>query len=878
MPALNLGSFIALEQLRKPDISELTAQQAGEYFHAKSQRATQWGERNLYRNLAQYASEPEYAELTGSQRDEQIITSIVEEVHSRLSHWTQLHEKTGQSQGIEVEVLKQLKAEDWYDWVKRYKLEQFFPRGIALDQMARKDWMVLGIVGVNEDLGERPNEIHEMSTNPTQTVTGQTTILYELMLGGFIDERHLQNDKEMYSMHASTLFPEEIFIGNTSAHKEYVRYALAFGGAYSSLARMKNGAWVTYQDGKDYEIKWDRMQTQQKLKPVPGLATSGHNLIVEIRTLDLAERYPFSALQEKEMLDFGFKSYWLQQLGESPSSSRDLLAAQVWQDFSKNMDGLYREYGITTHWQDIGNTREVHPEFQTKLQKLLRSNAHKIQKLVEQPDSAFESFQTTNETPIVSQSIELFRGKELSTSTVSFPQNLIEGFGLQEGSVYTVRAGQSVRTVTVESSLQNTIACANDVMEYLNLPSDCSPRIRYDQSRRELNLGPVIGIAITPTKPTSEFIMDGDPIVWAVVDAQVSAAKKAGAIVYVFDPDKFDSTKETMPAYVATKTFNGKQLSEEDQLPYSATRMPRPDIIFNWSYRDLENPKYAELLSTARVANEKSTIPITVDKQRFNDVMAQVDSLKKRLPETMVITKAADILEVAKKHEFVVVKPKNGEEGKNIYFFKHERDGSLSYSHPGWQRPEGGIERDEVWVEPNYVRINSIEDFYSIVGIDQSSDEYLVQQGIHVAKVPYDSVPGAGFDNMNVEIRTVLQRDRHGNISLVGKQEKRKDWIERLTPKFGAEGSRKIVDNTQALAYLAGLVIDKELGGNAVSILAVDIFVDDGGNLWLGEANSAPTLLYFNSERHPDLLLQMAHEQLLDYSVQTGFIPKSALG
>lgn len=866
IPAMNLGIFVALERLQQPDLLDLSAKDAAQKLSRSMNAQMPWSERTLIQNLTKYLENANVMNprTTGAPRDYAVALQVADDIHKRLQYWTERRKNLGQSQGVEVEMLQ------WEDksvnqrWVKEHHLENFLPRGLDPSTLARTDWMLLGILGLKEDLGERLNELFETSTAPTSTVTGQSTLLHELMLGGFIDPEQAISGNESYSLHLSTAFPAEIFNHNNQARREYVLHARALGGAFSSINRMKYGGWVTFaDDGWDYEISW-RDLGHQKINPIPGQALSGNELIVEIRTLDVTEKDHLSAEINKEYLDYGFRAHWEQQIGSPPRNQNDLRAAAVWQDYMTQLSELNEYYEVKDHWQGTANAREKWPEYQKELQKLIRKHAGEIRRI---SDQSVESFEMTGEAPYVTGKVETKMDEALDSSTVALPSFLIENLGIEEGDVYTFRVGATTRTVTITSSEESNIGFSPDVTTYIPIPENCNPRLKYDADRREIALGPVVGIAVTPTNPNSEYPFE-NILDWPLVDAQLAAARQVGAIVYAFDPSKFDSARRDTEAYVLTDVTPIQALSEGDRHTYTITTMPQPDIIYDWTSQDWIEGDKIELLARSRVANETSVASISHDKVTFYETMSQLDALNARMPETIQYTNPTDLQQMLDKHGFVVMKPRWGEEGQAIIYIRQDDDGNISYTSPGW-KSETGHEQDEKWTVPEYTSVSTLDELLEQTEKVRQNWTMIVQQGIEMMHVPVD------FDSRDVaEIRTVLYRHGDGNIAILGQKEKARFWTHRLESVVGKAKARSIVSNAQALSLLCALQTDHTLGKKAVSLLAVDVFVDKNGNIWLGESNSGPTLLWYNHPDHPDLVNRLGREQLRSFAVQTGFAPK----
>lgn len=875
IPALNLGVFVALEHLQAEDIKNLNPKEAAKLLEQKKLNTTKWNEKILYGNLSRYLSKIPNQKISPAERDQRVAEFIISEVHSRLEHWTKLRKVMGQSQGTETEIMQWTTEKDWQEWSDRFKLKKTLPRGLKPEMVGRTDWMLVGILGLKEDLGEKAHEIFEMSTLPSESGTAQATIMQELMLGGFLDEKVIEGGKERYSVHSSSVFPAEIFQGNPEGAKQYVNFARAMGGAFSSLDRMKNGGWVTTEDGWDYEIFWNNLKSRDKITPVAGHSLSGNELLVEIRTLDVTSKDHLSALINKEYLDYGFRTYWQQRLGYAPRSSMDLQAAAIWQNFDAELTRLNYEYNVEDHWQGTGNARERHPEYQQELQKLIRSHARDIRQVVETPESEIDYYTTTGEIPAVCDALAAQENNNLPADTVKLPVSIVEDFGISEGGYYSLKMGSTTRTVKVvidhETMDDFGISYSSDIKKFIPIPNDCKPRLKFDHDKREIAIGPVIGIAATP-HDSSDITPFGNILDWPLFNAQMEEAKNAGAIIYVFNPEQYDDHKNMVKGYQLKDSSLRYVLddAESRRKSYIQVLMPVPDIIYDWtSAGGRDSDGYRSLVSKVPTSNEGSTTSVSADKLAFFGAMSEVPALAKRMPEVVEFFGVSDIKKMLDKHNFIVMKPRWGEEGASIIYIRKLPDGKLEYSNPHWQAPPGGSEMDEEWTVPSYQTVSSVEELLDQTVKIRSNWTMILQEGVAMLEFPEKGYDG----RTQMEIRTIIYRDQSGHLAILGKEEKLELSALRMAPHLGLENAVKIASTAQKIALLAALQHDKVLGDGVTSLLAVDCFIGADGKVWLGESNSGPTLVWYNQPGHPYLLHELAREQMKVCVVKSGFSP-----
>lgn len=402
IPAVNVASFVVLEGLDKLGLGQRTVYEA--LYDLKEKlgdgTARSWGEESMMRHSVAYLSK-----MDGTRRFPDAVPQLVEvigkDLNKKLSQQTQEMSWTGQSQGIEVEVLTHVRNSP--NALKKGVDPKWLPRGVPISQHERTDWNLLPLLGVNEDVGERKYQIFEMSTDPSETAATQSTLAFMLMSGGFITERNLSGSRqgperagrEAFSLHVSTAFPRDIM--NKSSIKEYKDMARALALAFASDQRISFGGFMSGGAEISDKTMVGNLKDVGGSSALAAAATQKERSLVEIRNLDLTLRGQYSALLHKEVLDFAFRCSWQQAMDpDKIATPLEAMAAQEWVSFRTDLHQLlasdkyrvspaqlYRKYGKSWEkmaWKDLADTRTANPELQDQVSRLIREHTGRIRR------------------------------------------------------------------------------------------------------------------------------------------------------------------------------------------------------------------------------------------------------------------------------------------------------------------------------------------------------------------------------------------------------------------------------------------------------------------------------------------------------------------
>lgn len=533
-PALKLGSYIVVEYLRDNGLNNLRADQVRVFLIRRlaqlntekarlgpKDKDIKVGERSLLNHTIRYLSgiRPERA---GRELENALVRVVSSDLNSSLERNTEEMEEFGQSQGMEIEVLRYVTKSKRA--AERRVDPAWLPRGIAPGKHARTDWNILPILGVQEDIGERKHQVYEMAPDPSENSALQGSLMRELMIGGFITEAMLDEMKEAYSLHISTVFPKEIL--NEISMGEYRSMARALAGGFASDQRiafggyMSGGSEVTDKSlaGNLKEIKKNKPNKKRFRLPAD-LA------LVEVRNLDINPTGQYSAIHAKNVLDFAFRCHWENRVNPSIAlTSLEQYAGKRWGIFMTDLQNLYAKYGITPDsmrykygkdwdlymWQEIDQARAHNPKLQDEFATLVRRTARNIReyKRVTLGKSPLDARFYRHET-FATERVKKTRSRQArfiniephgaGENRVYLSKAVRANMGLAIGDRINLRVGGKTITVRVDRSrirddgsvdgiVSPYFRVSAKLLSEFNIPKGFAVLPVYDKAQREIRL------------------------------------------------------------------------------------------------------------------------------------------------------------------------------------------------------------------------------------------------------------------------------------------------------------------------------------------------------------------------------------------------------
>ncbi len=409
LPALKTASFVVIEKLREKGLTAgslpnsgtaANAHQSLEAEYALRKTDMGFGERALYRHTLTYLANLD-PKLHGEAMEQALTAEVSKSLHRQLKTWTDETRWLGQSQGIEIEVLKQGGQREQEKATARGVEKKWHDRAVPKGVHTRHDWYLLPMLGLKEDAGERKFQHFEIATDPSETAADQALTSLLLMSGGFITEGILSDDtkdnarkgKEAFSLHISTVFPKAIITTDTLS--EYRTLARSLAGAYATDQRISYGG---FKSGSRVDVSGEIMDKSNEgaMRSVPTVdsASVAGKALVEVRNLDISARDHLRAMLHKETLDFMFRCAWEQRMATGPQTPIETYAAGKYGDLMGDIQSLNTKFHIAPEqlqqrfgeeweshaWQEMARAREQNPQLKTEYNKLIKKYTEGIRR------------------------------------------------------------------------------------------------------------------------------------------------------------------------------------------------------------------------------------------------------------------------------------------------------------------------------------------------------------------------------------------------------------------------------------------------------------------------------------------------------------------
>lgn len=315
----------------------------------------------------------------------------------------------------------------------------------------------------------------------------------------------------------------------------------------------------------------------------------------------------------------------------------------------------------------------------------------------------------------------------------------------------------------------------------------------------------------------------------------IKEGKELGATVFLFSPDD---------VFEAKRQIRGVTLSSDGA--WTSKWFSWPDIVID-RYRYYPKPKHKNYLAFRKrplfnYANSRFS-----SKWNVYQVLVQDESMRRWLPETAEFSKE-HLLEMIDKYPVVYVKPNNGTGGRSIVRIKkvngrYHLMGRSKHDNTKVVTQVTGKTQLFKWME-RWIENEKLENEF-----------FLVQQGLDLNLVP----------DRTVDMRLLIQKDEFGvwkitgvGVRVGGEKSstsnlhgggKAVDALSFLTPRFGTEKTKEILQDCCQLAYRLVHVVENHYG--RMIEFGLDIGIDVNGKVWLIEQNPKPGREIFKGLKQP---------------------------
>lgn len=392
---------------------------------------------------------------------------------------------------------------------------------------------------------------------------------------------------------------------------------------------------------------------------------------------------------------------------------------------------------------------------------------------------------------------------------------------LRAGDSVVLRCGQSaveaVRVLVSDSVGKHMAYASRELLRALPLPAP----IRIKMQRTEdgaLRLGPIVTILARRTRSRSQRFMNQTPYFAALV----RTGRRLAVPTFVLTPGGIDWERKRAVAWNVGPSG------------WTRVAIPLPDVVY-----DRVQTRKLDLLPLTREVKErlaqyegiKMFNTGFLDKWETHKALSAPET-EHLLPETKLLSGRSDIMDFARRHRTVYVKPAGGSLGKGIYVIQRSARGRYRVIHYGSTR----VRHLRNLRTPAFV--------WRRLQRRRQKRRYVVQQGISFAR----------YRRRRFDLRLLLQKTGDGewvvsaayarvappgslraNLDAGGKALRCSRVLRQI---FGRRGPR-----VQNRVLQAGLAVARTIEAatpGTVGELGIDIGVDRSGRPWVIEANSKP--------------------------------------
>ncbi len=409
-----------------------------------------------------------------------------------------------------------------------------------------------------------------------------------------------------------------------------------------------------------------------------------------------------------------------------------------------------------------------------------------------------------------------------------------------------VSFGSSVELAHVAfASTSNSILYIDSHLAHrLHIKSPLTLRVKYDVQRRQLQLGPLLGILINTQAPEIQGEDPFGPLTRFLEECSLSTRNR-GVCLTVFSPEGLNLDAKKVTGFFF------------DKKKWNKSTFPLPNVIYNriTSRRVERNPNLQLKLQKLRKLHGVSIFNETfLDKQQVHQLLHQDEAVRHLLPETHPY-RTSWIRPMLNRYGTVYIKPNKGSLGQGVIrLMKQKNLYTIQYT-----TATGTLTRTN----------QSLKEVIPFLKRRTARSSYLIQQGLNLARI----------GGRVVDFRVLVQRNGRGEwtiTSTVGRIANDRNIVSNLarggTLRKAAEVIRELEDipNKPTASQLRRLTMnivhsfDRKIQGHFAE-LGIDLALDQNGKFWLLEINSKPSKTD-DAIANPTLLIRPSVRRLIDYT------------
>lgn len=451
--------------------------------------------------------------------------------------------------------------------------------------------------------------------------------------------------------------------------------------------------------------------------------------------------------------------------------------------------------------------------------------------------------------PITIVPTKSFQKKKIA---IEMSPSLIHYWRIDIEKPMVISLGNGSVTVNILASniAKDEILIYEDILKQLLLPIQNTPLIAsFSQKEKTLTLGPVIGLLTDINLSEAE-----EPHFRSIhrfCHEMHDLITEIGGLFYVFSLR--DYTEDTLHGYM----FNGDTWIKK--------QVPIPHVIYNRIHsRKFEaSPSFHHF----KLNMLSHGIPLFnnqfLSKEEVHDLLLSEEYLHPHLPKTLPAA-VETIEDLLNEFESVFIKPINGSQGRSIIKAAKLNNGVLT-------------EFSTIKDQRNPIFFQEDQQFYKWIRPHIEHKPYIVQQGISLMKykdnqLDFRILCHRNYQNTwkatSVVARISANQQFVSNLARGGQLMKP---LQVLSTFYNRSTALQQLSLMKELAADVSDIISKNTEG-LIGELGIDIGMDEGGKLWIIEANSKPSK-NFNEDDHTKI--RPSVKALLEYCTYLSFSAKS---
>lgn len=410
-----------------------------------------------------------------------------------------------------------------------------------------------------------------------------------------------------------------------------------------------------------------------------------------------------------------------------------------------------------------------------------------------------------------------------------------------------LRFGQRKTAAIIKASRRpGCVYLSAHLMETLKIPFE--QRVCFSFKDRELSIGPLVGLMVAGFSP-EEGAFPRHP---AWIARYLLASRNVPSYFFLFHPQDMDYAAGVINAYFL--------ISNKGKGSWQRHKVPFPDVVYNRVINRIQEQSPSVKLAKSLLIKRNIPFfnPDFFNKWTIYEKISADPRAANFLPETVFNPTLAQIARLLARYPMIYLKPSSGSLGLGIAQLYHlpQKGYFLRYRRGNQNK---------------LFRFKSFTKAMDHFMRHKSSKTYIAQQGIALMTADRRPVDFRVHTNKNAfgqwEV-TALAAKLAGRGSVTTHVRSGGQVLsagEAIRACFPPELEKVILERIHQAAIILSQTIDDHLEG-WLGELGFDLGVDQGGQVWMFEANSKPGRQVFV---HPSLKEseQITRQKILEYAL-----------